>query len=174
MYLAFIERNRKGVVSVTKNSESAIRTLMRAEDVRAARCAIAEGDVNRLDKSKRSPLFYAVMHGELGLVTELIDLGANPNIRDANGETPLHFAAREYRPEEAKLLLARAAIVDMQDEHGNTPLWRAVFDSRDRGEVIALLLAAGADKKLKNRHGVSPLELANTIASHNAAQFLQD
>ncbi len=67
---------------MTKNSESAIRTLMRAEDVRAARRAIAEGDVNGLDESKRSPLFYAVMHGELGLVTELIDSAANPNIRD--------------------------------------------------------------------------------------------
>jgi ankyrin repeat protein len=156
MYLACIARNPKGVISMTKNSESAIRTLMRTEDVRAARRAIAEGDMNGLDESKRSPLFFAVMHGELGLVTELIDRGANPNIRDVNGETPLHFAGREYRPEEAKLLLANAAIVDMQDEHGNTPLWRAVFDSRNRGEVIALLLAAGADKKLKNRHCVSP------------------
>lgn len=158
---------------MTENNDSAIRTLMRAEGVRVARRAIAEGNVNELDKSKRSPLFYVVMHGEPGLVTELIARGANPNIRDVNGETPLHFAAREYRPEEATLLLAHAAIVDMQDEHGNTPLWRAVFNSRNRGEVIALLLAAGADKKLKNRHGVSPEELANTIASHNAAQFLQ-
>jgi ankyrin repeat protein len=166
--------NASGAIGVTKNNESSIRTLMRAEDVRVAHLAIAEGDVNGLDESKRSPLFYAVLHGELELVTELINHGANPNIRDVNGETPLHFAAREYRPQEVKVLLAHAAIVDLQDEHGNTPLWRAVFDSRNRGEVISLLLAAGADKTLKNRHGVSPEELAKTIANHNAAQFLKD
>ena len=114
------------------------------------------------------------MHGEPGLVSELIENGADLNLHDVNGETPLHFAAREYRTEEAKLLLAHGAIADAQDEHGNTPLWRAVFYSKDRGEMIALLLAAGADKKLENKHGVSPEKLANTIATHDAAQFLHD
>jgi len=159
---------------MTKNSESPVRTFMRLSDTRAARQAITEGTVNALDKSGRSPLFYAVMHGEPGLVSELIENGADLNLHDVNGETPLHFAAREYRTEEAKLLLAHGAIADAQDEHGNTPLWRAVFYSKDRGEMIALLLAAGADKKLENKHGVSPEKLANTIASHDAAQFLHD
>ena len=74
---------------MTKNNESSIRTLMRAEDVRVAQRAIADGDVNGLDKSKRSPLFYAVTHGELGLVSELISHGANPNSATSMGR--LHF-----------------------------------------------------------------------------------
>lgn len=158
---------------MSEKSESPMRRLMRLSEARAARQAIADGNVNVLDRAKRSPLFYIVMHGELELAAELIDQGADPNIRDVNGEAPLHFAAREFRPEEAKLLLAHGAVVDLQDGHGNTPLSRAVYDSRGRGEMIALLLEAGADKKLKNRHGVSPEELANTIANHNVSQFLR-
>jgi ankyrin repeat protein len=71
-----------------------------------------------------------------------------------------------------KTLLAHGAVVDIQDAHGNTPLWRAVFESKNRGEVIEILLASGADKNLKNNYGISPLDLAGTIANYDAMQFL--
>jgi ankyrin repeat protein len=72
---------------------------------------------------------------------------------------------------QAVSLLERGASVDSRDAHGNTPLWRAVFESKNRGEVIKLLLAFGADRDLKNDHGISPLDLARTIANYDATQF---
>ena len=51
--------------------------------------------------------------------------------------------------------------VDAQDEHGNTPLVRAVFASQGRGELIKLLLSHSANGRLKNKHGVSPEDLAS-------------
>jgi hypothetical protein len=51
------------------------------------------------------------------------------------------------------------------------PLKRPIYP-RLSGEVIEILLASGADKDLKNNYGISPLDLAGTIANFDAMQFL--
>jgi ankyrin repeat protein len=143
-------------------------------DLVAVQRAIAQGDdVNTRDRDGRSPLFQSVVDGNLAIAVELIKNGANVNALDKYLESPLHFAARENQVELASLLLKHGARVDVQDSQGNTPLFRAVFSSRGRGEMIRLLLAHSADKTLKNKHGVSPEELAGTIANFDVARFLQ-
>ena len=137
--------------------------------------ALSQGEsVDELDHEGRTPLFYAVRDGDLALVSDLIQHGANPDARDKSLWSPLHFAAQGYWSEVAELLLKHGANVDARDNNGNTPLWRAVFASRGRGDVIKVLLSAGADRKLKNNHNVSPLDLANTIATHDMKPFLAD
>ncbi|WP_422125724.1 hypothetical protein [Streptomyces graminilatus] len=58
------------------------------------------------------------------------------------------------------------------DRHGNTPLWRAVFCSRDEGRTVRLLLGAGADPDRDNVHGVSQRAPAGRIANHDVAVHL--
>lgn len=132
------------------------------------------GAVDALDRERRTPLFYAARDGDVPIARELLRRGANPNAQDANLETPLHFAAREFQLEAARMLLDGGATVDVQDANGNTALSRAVFDSRGRGELIALLLSHGASRNLKNGYGVSPADLARTIANYDVAQFLAE
>ena len=74
----------------------------------------------------------------------------------------MHYAAQNGWPAIVDLLLQAAADVDAQDEYGNTPLWRAVFNYRGDVAVIEKLLAAGADSTLANDHGVSPRQLSDT------------
>jgi len=85
----------------------------------------------------------------------------------------LHFAARAFNPDATKLLLDNGAEGDAQDSNGNTPLSTAVFESRGRGSVIEVLLQNGADKNLKNKYGVSPSDLAESIANYDVKKFLQ-
>jgi ankyrin repeat protein len=135
--------------------------------------AVSSGeDIDALDREGRTALFYAAKDGDSEIVAELLKHGSNVNVQDKNGETPLHFAAREYRPEAAELLIKAGAAVSAQDIHGNTPLWRAVFESRGRGKMIKLLLSAGSDKNLKNKHGSSPEDLAKTIGNYDVSVFL--
>jgi ankyrin repeat protein len=129
-------------------------------------------DVDALDRESRTPLFYAVKDGDTAVVAELIRQGANVNAQDKNLETPLHFAAREYWPGVAELLLKSGAGVDARDAQGNTPLSRAVFEPKGRGQVIKLLLSFGANRALKNSHGVSPEDLAKSIGSYDVSSFL--
>ena len=54
--------------------------------------------------------------------------------------TPLHFAGQQHHVDVVRLLLDAGAPVDATDEHGNTPLFKAVFASRGRGDLTARLL----------------------------------
>ena len=84
-------------------------------------------DSTGLDRAGRSPLHYAALQGDAGVVSRLISQGEDVGLPDRNGMTPLHFACQEGRLDIAKMLLAARAPVDARDSYGNPPLWRAVF-----------------------------------------------
>jgi uncharacterized protein len=121
--------------------------------------------VDSRDGSGRTPLMHAVIEENTEMARLLLEYGANPNVQDASGCGALHFAAQKHNPEMVEMIIGEGGVVDLEDMHGNTPLARAVFESRGRMEVITILLRAGADKLARNRHGVSPLDLARSIAN---------
>jgi ankyrin repeat protein len=135
--------------------------------------ALAEGaPVDAMDREGRTALLYAAKDGDMAIASALLRAGANVNARDKIARTPLHLAANSYQVEAAELLLTQGALVDAQDLHGNTPLFNAVFDSKGRDGLITRLLAAGADKTMKNKHGVSPETLARSIGNYDITPFL--
>ena len=117
---------------------------------------------------------YAAADGRLDEVLRLLAAGADANVRDDNGWSPLHFAAQSASAQIAEALLATGAEVDPRNSAGSTPLSNAVFSSRGDRAVIKLLRDAGADPHAMNDSGVSPLSLARTIANYNVAQFFSD
>lgn len=142
-------------------------TLVFAGNGRELRRRVEAGEaVDQQDRDQRTPLMHAVIDRRQELVDLLLELGASPNAQDRAGCGPLHFAVDGYAVDIVNALLVRGATVDLEDAHGNTPLNNAVFHSRGRMEVIQRLLRAGADKYRKNKHGVSPADLAKSIANY--------
>ena len=127
-----------------------------------------------VDGYGRTPLHYAAGDSRPSEVAILIAAGADINAQDDNGWTPLHFAAQASCSECTSALLQAGASTALQDSFGNTALSRAVFESKGNGSVIQLLRQAGADPHVKNKHGVSPVSLARTIANYDVAQFFSD
>lgn len=128
---------------------------------------VAMGEpIDQQDGVGRTALMHAVVGKDKEMVRLLLELGADPNIRDAAGNSALHFAAQEYVPDIVEVIIDGGGRVDLEDEHGNTPLGRAVFTSRGRTGVVEVLLRAGADRYRKNKHGVSPADLARSIANY--------
>ena len=89
----------------------------------------------------------------------LLGKGAQPNVANKEGETPLIIAARIGWTEGAELLLARRANVDMTNSRGETPL--IVAAQGHDVPMVQLLLAHGADsRKTDNSAGYSALDYA--------------
>ena len=144
-----------------------------ADDLDAVKALLAGGSKpdDEVDEEGRTPLLNAAIDGKIEIARALIQAGAGVDFRDGLGNTALHYAAQEYRPEVSRTLLDAGATVDLEDIHGNSPLWRAVFHSRGRGDLIEILLAAGADRGRRNKRGKSPLDLARTIANDDVIRF---
>ncbi|MDX2182796.1 MAG: ankyrin repeat domain-containing protein [Gemmatimonadaceae bacterium] len=76
-------------------------------------------------------LARAAGHGNATAVRMLLDLGANPDARDADGATALHRAAHAQAIDVIDLLLERGAAVDVRDHRWQaTPLGWAVVTKR--------------------------------------------
>ena len=101
-------------------------------------------------------LLDAALKGETEIADLLISKGADVNVRDQSGGTPLHAAALKGRTAIAKLLLDHGAAVDARDNDGLTPLDTAAISGA--AEVAALLLDRGADSEARDRDsGATPL-----------------
>jgi ankyrin repeat protein len=73
----------------------------------------------------------------------LLGKGANPNIADNDGNTPLMDAVQARFEEGVRTLVAHGAQLDKPNDSGETPLIRAV-QLRDLG-LVRILVAQGAN-----------------------------
>lgn len=89
----------------------------------------------------------------------LIGKGANPDMRDADGNTALMLAAQLGYQEGISLLLDRRANVDLANGSGETPLIRAV-QNRDLATVRALLTAGANPAKADTAAGLTARQYA--------------
>ncbi|HOJ00912.1 MAG TPA: ankyrin repeat domain-containing protein [Anaerolineaceae bacterium] len=70
------------------------------------------------------PLHFAA-NSRADIIRLLIDHGADVNVRDGNGKTPLHCAAVTANLENMRALLENGADVNAADNDDNTPLMLA-------------------------------------------------
>lgn len=87
-------------------------------------------------------------------------------VNEANnkGETALHIAAQHANAEGIRLLVKLGASASAQDSSGNTPLHTVFFSDEFRPHfefpAFLALVAAGADRSVKNREGKTAFDLA--------------
>src|SRR3569623_2070423 len=96
-------------------------------------------------------LLYAALENNIDLVRTLLEKCADPNIKDTNGNTALHFAALNNGDNYllVELLLEYGADIDSQDKEGFTCLMYAVVTNKI--EIVRCLSQNGADINRKNK-----------------------
>jgi len=117
-------------------------------------------------------LFKAIETGNLKLVEEWLNRGAEVNSPNTNGRTPLIFAAYLRHQKIVELLLDRGASIDHKDSHGDTTLMYAMLTGRL--DIIKLLLDRKANVDQKNKNGVTALMLAAHKSHENVVELLLD
>ena len=149
------------------------RCLRRLSRVRRRRrCPIGPATwTNARGKNGITALASYVWRDNKDAATELIKRGADVNLADDDGDTPLHGAAQTGNVEVMQLLLEKSANPNARNSVGGTPLmWAAVYNNE---EAAKLLLKAGADPLLQDNDGETAAAWATKNEHQDLAQYLK-
>jgi hypothetical protein len=147
-----------GAVVMIAPSDPFILAAQR-DDLALVTTLLAGRDVNLRDKSSQTTaLEHAVKNANREMVQLLISAGANVNLKDNSGETPLMMLDADATSDLVWDLINAGAKVNASDTSGNTPLMEAA--SVNNLELLKTLLEAGADVNAKNKNGKTALMMA--------------
>lgn len=112
-------------------------------------------EADTVNGNDETPLMMAALRGDLEWVKRLLQRGAKAH---KAGWSPLHYAASGPEPAIVALLLDAGAPVDAPAPNRSTPLMMAASYGPEAS--VDLLLARGADKRLRNAHDLDAAALA--------------
>ena len=109
-------------------------------------------------------LFLSAYQGTDMVMRALLEGGADPDARYAEGAGMLHFAVEIANSVGlASLLLGHGADVNIGDASGSTPLHYAAYHGYDG--MAGFLLESGADPNARNVVGMTPLDYASCLGN---------
>lgn len=118
-----------------------------------------EWPVSQVMASSPVCLLAAVAYGDFpNAVGLLLKHGANANVANATGQTPLHFAAGHDRLLVVRILLEANASPNAADVNGRTALH--VSAQHRNARVTRALLEHGANVDFASKSGATPLKIA--------------
>ena len=146
---------------------TSIQTTARDGNLEEVKRQLAWG-VNVNSESLRmhnTALHMSAYKGHVEIVKYLLEKGANPNVRQESGVTPLAFAAIGGHTEVMEILIA----------HGANPNLSVVMELAARGghvEAVKILLEHGADINVKVTDGGTALTVAVSRQHVELVKFL--
>ena len=124
-------------------------------------------------------LIEAIKDGDITIVKDLIERGANVNHASIVGDTPLIIAGNRGHLEIVKYLIEHGADVNQANNKGNTSLTWASAQSflslqmnNARFEIVKYLIEQGANVNHVNRNGYSPLIYASKNGNLDIVKYL--
>lgn len=120
--------------------------LVVSDGVHAAEAASSDHDSN-VDVDETTSILLFLLHRD-----------ANPDLQDANGDTPLHYAARYAAISDARALLRAHASSTLLNRNGHAPLHVAEIHAHNT--TVVRFLALGMDVNIVTSTGATVLHFA--------------
>jgi ankyrin repeat protein len=108
-----------------------------------------------------TPLMRAAKEGRLDVVEELLALGVDIAVTNADGCNALWLACYNGSHAIIERLIAAGIDIDLQNGNGASALM--YVSSNSKPDLVKLLLEKGANPKLKNFDDFSALDLAASV-----------
>ncbi|KAK4694252.1 hypothetical protein P7C71_g3298, partial [Lecanoromycetidae sp. Uapishka_2] len=142
-------------------------------------------NVYHKDRQGSTPLHYAAANARNESIALLLEAGADPNMRDSWGNTPLvrlaqagrfYLACKLWDPSAADReraatqLLEAGCDASMKDENGNLAIHYAAENGY--GGIIEAIVKSGGDLEALNRAGKKAVECAQKKGQQEVVKFL--
>lgn len=127
-------------------------------------------NVNAADRVGQTPLFFAK---DRPTIASLMDSRADMLHLNNKGQSALHLACHSGNYDAVAFLSdteEMAPFIDLQDEHGRTPLHHAAF--RGHQDVVSRLMDVGANPKITTFKGQTAMSLADAKEHLDVAYYI--
>lgn len=120
------------------------------------------------DKKLWSPIFHAISKSHVGCVAELIKHGADVNLVDDAGLTPIFYAFHDFQL--VSLLVTNGANLEVVDKYGRTPIFLAVISGN--AQMVELLMRYGANIEHRDNKGWTSVQYGMKRGDDRIVQIL--
>ncbi|GAA4897452.1 ankyrin repeat domain-containing protein [Tessaracoccus lubricantis] len=166
------------VATTEQQRSSAVLIAARAGNHAALDVLIEAGaDIDAQNRISLNPFLWACISNDLAVARRMVEAGTDLELVTRFGGVGIHPSAEKGHVELTRYL---AEETDVNVNHTNicgwTPLLEAII-LRDGGpeqqEIVRILLAAGADPKMVDQWGVTPLQHAEKMGFTEIADLLK-
>ncbi|MEM0911785.1 MAG: ankyrin repeat domain-containing protein [Pseudomonadota bacterium] len=129
---------------------------------------IMNADINaRINSDQMTPLMLAVKDGLNTIVNDLIDAGANPNLKDIQGNNALFYALTGQNMDCIKALVNADVEVENRNRFGFTALHYAICNDDVKAELSSCLTAGSLRKMHRPARRTKYYQKLHRIARKN-------
>ncbi|MBI2188257.1 MAG: ankyrin repeat domain-containing protein [Acidobacteria bacterium] len=154
----------------TDTQQSLMQAIQRGDTAAVSRALDSGINPNIADPEGAPALMLATLFADVACVELLLKRGADPNRADGGGATPLMWAIPDIA--KARLLIQHGANLNTRSSNlGRTPLLIAA-GYPGTVDLLALLLASGADLRVRDGAGFNALAIAMQSADVEVVRYL--
>jgi len=148
----FVRRVLTNLNKAAKNSDekNVVELVNSGHDINSKTSIFSQAPLHKVIESKKEDKYQ--------VLKKMLDMGADPNIKDSNGWTALHYACEFGDLESVKILVNNKIIIDSYSNNSRTPLHLASIHNSP--SIVKFLLENMSDPNFKDHSGCTPLLLA--------------
>jgi len=160
------------IIFQTELDSIAFKYIINPNDCNILRSLLNKiSSINIQDQDGNTLLIYSIYNFNHDAVIILLQRGANPNLCNDAGVSPIHLAATLNDDKAVKILVQYGADINIVDKTGSTAAMYAA--SSDNIKTIEYLINHNANLDIINNNGMNIIDFAKSSSNKNILDYLK-